>query len=112
MILKCIYSNHLNYQTFFKKLKMFKIISNLGQTSHIKASLIKHLNRRFDHKMSTQSAEELNRLIEMGKKASAYQAIDENVTKDVRVMGIGSGSTIVYAVERLGNLFPFLFNYS
>lgn len=87
---------------------MFKILSNLSSASHIKTSLINHLNRSRSqlivlNKMSTQSVEELNKLIEMGKKASAYQAIDENVTKDTKIMGIGSGSTIVYAVERLGN---------
>lgn len=47
------------------------------------------------------SSSEAERLIEMGKKASAIQAIDENVDKNVKVMGIGSGSTIVYAIERL-----------
>jgi len=42
-----------------------------------------------------------NTMIEMGKRAAAYQAIDENVNKNVKVMGIGSGSTIVYAVDKL-----------
>ena len=37
--------------------------------------------------MTTQitSSEEANRLIEMGKKASAYQAIDENVNKVILI---------------------------
>jgi len=38
--------------------------------------------------------------IEAGKKAAAYAAIDEQV-KDNQAVGIGSGSTVVYAVERL-----------
>lgn len=37
---------------------------------------------------------------EAGKKAAAYTAVDNHV-KDNQVIGIGSGSTIVYAVERL-----------
>lgn len=37
---------------------------------------------------------------EAGKKAAAYKAVDNHV-KDNQVIGIGSGSTIVYAVERL-----------
>lgn len=43
-------------------------------------------------------------LIELGKKASAYRAIDENVDQNVKIIGIGSGSTIVYAIERLAEL--------
>lgn len=50
--------------------------------------------------MSTTDAEK-KILIEKSKKAAAFQAIDENVDSSVKVMGIGSGSTIVYAVERL-----------
>ncbi|KAF5270115.1 hypothetical protein FQA39_LY08527 [Lamprigera yunnana] len=38
--------------------------------------------------------------VESGKKAAAYKAVDDNV-KDKYVIGIGSGSTIIYAVERL-----------
>ena len=41
---------------------------------------------------------------ELAKKAAAYSAIDKFVTKSTRVIGIGSGSTIAYAVERLGQL--------
>jgi ribose 5-phosphate isomerase A len=39
-------------------------------------------------------------LIEEAKRRAAYAAIDENV-RDGMAIGIGSGSTIVYAVERL-----------
>jgi len=45
------------------------------------------------------SSEQSN--IEKGKKAAAYQAVDENVNSNTKVVGIGSGSTIVFAVERL-----------
>ncbi|XP_058799433.1 ribose-5-phosphate isomerase isoform X2 [Phymastichus coffea] len=38
--------------------------------------------------------------LESAKKAAAYNAVDEHV-KDNTVIGIGSGSTIVYAVQRL-----------
>ncbi|XP_015602983.1 ribose-5-phosphate isomerase [Cephus cinctus] len=38
--------------------------------------------------------------LESAKKAAAYKAIDEYV-KDNNVIGIGSGSTIIYAVHRL-----------
>ena len=80
------------------------MLSKIITKSSVYKPCISNLNRLLGsnniEKMST-SAEEQTRLIELGKKASAYQAIDENVNKDVKVMGIGSGSTIVYAVERL-----------
>lgn len=37
---------------------------------------------------------------EIGKKAAATKAVDENIHKG-QVVGIGSGSTIVFAVERI-----------
>ena len=43
--------------------------------------------------------------IEQAKKAAAYSAIDTLVTPDTQVIGIGSGSTISYSVERLGQLY-------
>ena len=42
-------------------------------------------------------------LIEMGKKNAAIKAVEDNVKKDM-IIGIGSGSTIVYAVEHIGKL--------
>ncbi len=42
-------------------------------------------------------------LIELGKKNAAIKAIEENV-KENMIIGIGSGSTIVYAVKRLGEI--------
>jgi ribose 5-phosphate isomerase A len=40
-------------------------------------------------------------LIELGKKNAAIKAVEENVKKNM-VVGIGSGSTVVYAVQKLG----------
>jgi ribose 5-phosphate isomerase A len=39
--------------------------------------------------------------IEEGKKLAAYRAVDEYVTADHKVVGIGSGSTVIYVVERI-----------
>ncbi|KAI8374971.1 ribose 5-phosphate isomerase A-domain-containing protein [Choanephora cucurbitarum] len=35
------------------------------------------------------------------KKLAAYRAVDEYITPDLKVVGIGSGSTVVYVVERI-----------
>ena len=40
---------------------------------------------------------------EVGKKAAAFEAVDKHV-KSGQLVGIGSGSTIVYAVQRLAEL--------
>ena len=42
-------------------------------------------------------------LIETGKKNAAIKAVEDNVKKSM-IIGIGSGSTIVYAVEHIGKL--------
>ena len=42
-------------------------------------------------------------LIEVGKKNAAIKAVDENIKKNM-IVGIGSGSTVVYAVQRLGEI--------
>ncbi|KAI9032791.1 ribose 5-phosphate isomerase A-domain-containing protein [Phycomyces nitens] len=39
--------------------------------------------------------------IEVGKKQAAYQAVDDHINAECKVVGIGSGSTVVYAVERI-----------
>ncbi|XP_002154823.3 ribose-5-phosphate isomerase [Hydra vulgaris] len=39
--------------------------------------------------------------MEAAKKAAAYEAVNKYVTKETKYLGVGSGSTIVYAVERL-----------
>lgn len=52
-------------------------------------------------KMSTTSN---TNLVEQAKKIAAYKAVDENFPKDAKVIGIGSGSTVVYVAERIGQL--------
>ena len=42
-------------------------------------------------------------LIELGKKNAAIKAVEENIKKDM-ILGIGSGSTVVYAVEKIGKM--------
>lgn len=44
-------------------------------------------------------------LLEEAKKKASYRAIDEQVDASTKIIGIGSGSTVVYAVERLGQRF-------
>jgi len=45
-----------------------------------------------------------NDLIESAKKKAAFAAVDEFVNEKVKNIGIGSGSTVVYVVERLKQL--------
>ncbi|KAI5967291.1 RKI1 [Candida margitis] len=42
--------------------------------------------------------------IETAKKLAAYRAVDENLPPKAKVIGIGSGSTVVYVAERIGQL--------
>ncbi|MBY8982561.1 MAG: ribose 5-phosphate isomerase A [Candidatus Lokiarchaeota archaeon] len=42
-------------------------------------------------------------LIELGKKKAAIKAVEENIKKDM-ILGIGSGSTVVYAIEKIGKM--------
>lgn len=46
----------------------------------------------------------MSSLQEQAKKIAAYKAVDENFPKTPRVIGVGSGSTVVYVAERLGQL--------
>jgi len=39
-------------------------------------------------------------LIELGKKNAAFRAVEDNVKKNM-ILGIGSGSTVVYAVNKI-----------
>lgn len=39
---------------------------------------------------------------EESKRLSAYKAVDENFPPNAKVIGIGSGSTVVYVAERIG----------
>ncbi|KAJ3412737.1 hypothetical protein HDV05_000307 [Chytridiales sp. JEL 0842] len=43
-------------------------------------------------------------LVEQAKKLASYNAVDTHLTQDVKVLGIGSGSTVVYCVERITQL--------
>lgn len=43
-------------------------------------------------------------LVEDAKKRAAYHAVDQNFPELARVVGIGSGSTVVYVAERIGQL--------
>lgn len=43
-------------------------------------------------------------LVERAKQAAAYRAIDEHFPTDAKIVGIGSGSTVVYCVERIAQL--------
>ena len=40
-------------------------------------------------------------LVEEAKKAAAYRAVDEHFPQNAKVVGIGSGSTVVYVVDRI-----------
>jgi len=42
-------------------------------------------------------------LVEFGKKNAAFKAVEDNVKQDM-VLGIGSGSTVVYAVEAIAKI--------
>lgn len=46
----------------------------------------------------------MSSLVDQAKKAAAYKAVDENFPKDAKVVGVGSGSTVVFVAERLGQL--------
>ncbi|PVV01395.1 hypothetical protein BB560_004188 [Smittium megazygosporum] len=43
-------------------------------------------------------------LVETAKRIAARAAVDKHLTKKIRVLGVGSGSTIVYAFERVVEL--------
>jgi ribose 5-phosphate isomerase A len=43
-------------------------------------------------------------LVEQSKKLCAYAAVDNNLKSNHKVIGIGSGSTVVYVAERIGQL--------
>lgn len=42
--------------------------------------------------------------VESAKKIAAYKAVEENLPADAKVVGVGSGSTVVYVAEKLGQL--------
>lgn len=49
-------------------------------------------------------ARSMSGLVEQAKKVAAYKAVDENFPENAKVIGIGSGSTVVYVAERIGQL--------
>ena len=51
--------------------------------------------------MNTE-ARDPNNFIKYAKRSAAYQAVDDNIENGM-IIGIGSGSTIVYAVKRIKN---------
>ncbi|CDS35896.1 ribose 5 phosphate isomerase [Echinococcus multilocularis] len=53
--------------------------------------------RTIGHKLASMAS------VEVGKKCAAYKAVDEWLM-DEQVVGIGSGTTVVYAVERIAEL--------
>jgi ribose 5-phosphate isomerase A len=42
--------------------------------------------------------------VESAKRLAAYRAVDEHLSLNARSVGIGSGSTVVYVVERIAQL--------
>lgn len=40
-------------------------------------------------------------LVEGAKKAAAYRAVDDHFPQNAKVVGIGSGSTVIYVVDRI-----------
>ncbi|GEQ70692.1 hypothetical protein JCM33374_g4371 [Metschnikowia sp. JCM 33374] len=62
-------------------------------------SLPKFTRRNLVTKFPTMSSP-----IETAKMAAAFRAVDENFPENAKVVGIGSGSTVVYVAERLSQL--------
>lgn len=60
--------------------------------------------RRLVHPKFIRSMSSSVSLVEKAKKSAAYQAVDENFPEGAKVVGIGSGSTVIYAAERIGQL--------
>lgn len=52
--------------------------------------------------MSTMATPQLT--VESAKRLAAYRAVDEHFPPHARHIGIGSGSTVVYVVERIAQL--------
>lgn len=46
----------------------------------------------------------MSSLVEKAKQSAAFRAVDENFPANAKVVGVGSGSTVVYVAERLGQL--------
>lgn len=61
---------------------------------------ISRLKPTFSH----LSSKGMSDLVEKSKKLCAYTAVDKNLKPSHKVIGIGSGSTVVYVAERIGQL--------
>lgn len=66
----------------------------------VRGILPKCINISIASSASLSSALKTNMSLEQAKQVAAYQAVDEFVTNNC-TFGIGSGSTVVYAVQRL-----------
>ncbi|KAI8971772.1 ribose-5-phosphate isomerase [Mycotypha africana] len=51
--------------------------------------------------LSMSSDNNNKQLIENGKKLAAYKAVDDHISPQDKVVGIGSGSTVIYVIERI-----------
>lgn len=60
--------------------------------------------RRFLSISSIRHLSSTESLVERSKKAAAYKAVDDNFPAGNNVVGIGSGTTVIYATERIGKL--------
>ena len=56
------------------------------------------------HIFSLNINRKMTSLVEKSKKFCAYAAVDENLKPNHKIIGIGSGSTVVYIAERIGHL--------
>ena len=70
-------------------------------------SLVYSSARRFVSRMSSipdvRNLPALHSTLEQAKRVAAYRAVDENLDYlNHRVIGVGSGSTVIYVAERLG----------
>ncbi|KAF9527253.1 ribose-5-phosphate isomerase [Crepidotus variabilis] len=73
---------------------------------HFRSQFIKSCVSRFRTEHSSESAKSsmgipLADAIEQSKRLAAYQAVDNHVLPEHKVIGIGSGSTVPYVVERI-----------
>jgi ribose 5-phosphate isomerase A len=77
----------------------FRPYSRVGY--FIKAPTQRYLHTHHTHTSKMPSPAEL---VELSKKLCAYAAVDNNLKASHKIIGIGSGSTVVYVAERIGQL--------
>ncbi|GME77917.1 unnamed protein product [Ambrosiozyma monospora] len=63
---------------------------------------VKYLKSELKTELLQLERQKMADLIEKSKKLAAYSAVDENLKPNHKVIGIGSGSTVVYVAERVG----------